>query len=177
MKNQKFLKIAGVLLLSVVMLVSASTALANTTTLTTSYKANGQPLGTQNTNRDVLWDNGFYTLNALSSQNDLVYPFNSQVADDFQFGSGQTITEIIFWGFWWNGAAPWPDPIDLNIIFYADDGSGNMPTGAGTADPTPTALLVDFHTGVSGVDNGDGSFTYDIVLNTPFAAAATRNIG
>jgi hypothetical protein len=59
-----------------------------------------------------------------SSQLDTAYPFNSQVADDFQFGSGQTITEIIFWGGFWNGDPI--NPIDLNVIFYADDGTGNM---------------------------------------------------
>ncbi|MFH1013336.1 MAG: hypothetical protein V1769_02365 [Thermoplasmatota archaeon] len=170
MNNQKLLKIAGVLLLSAMMLFSASAVMANTKTITTSFKANGQPQGSENTNRDVIWDNGFYTTNALSSQLDLVYPFNSQVADDFELGSGQTVTEIIFWGLFWGGTPI--NPIDLNVIFYADDGSGNQPTGAGMADPTPTALLVDFHSAVLGVDNGDGSFTYDIVLNTPFTAAA-----
>jgi hypothetical protein len=105
-----------------------------------------------------------------SSQLDTAYPFNSQVADDFQFGSGQTITEIIFWGGFWNGDPI--NPIDLNVIFYADDGTGNMPTGAGSADPTSTALLVDFHAAVMGEDNGDGMYTYDIVLNTPFVASA-----
>ena len=172
MNNQKYLKIAGVLLLSALLLFSATAVTANTTTLTTSVNTTGQPQGSQSTSRDVIWDNGFYTLNAVSSQLDSAYPFNSQVADDFELGSGQTVTEIIFWGYFWNGAEPWPNPIDLNVIFYADDGSGNQPTGAGMADPTPTALLVDFHAGVSGVDNGDGSFTYDIVLNTPFAAAS-----
>ena len=172
MNNQKFLKIAGVLLLSALLLFSATAVTANTTTLTTSAKTNGQPKGS-GTNRDVIWDNGVYSgAQALSSQLDLVYPFNSQVADDFQLGSAQTVGEIIFWGTWFGGSPPWPDPIDLNVIFYADDGSGNQPTGAGLPDPTPTALLVDFHAGVSGVDNGDGYYTYDIVLNTPFAASA-----
>jgi hypothetical protein len=173
MQNKKLLKIAGVLLLSAVMLLSASAVTANTTKLTTNVITTGQPQGSGNSNRDVIWDNGFYTgAQALSSQLDLAYPFNSQVADDFELGSAQTVTEIIFWGTWFGGSPPWPDPIDLNIIFYADGGSGTMPTGAGMPDPTPTALLVDFHSGVSGVDNGDGYFTYDIVLNTPFAANA-----
>jgi hypothetical protein len=172
MKNQKFLKIAGVLLLSAVLLFSASAVTANTTTLTTSFKATGQSQGSQSTSRDVIWDNGYYTTNLLASQQDLVYPFNAQTANDFQLSSAQTVTEVIFWGGFWNGAPPWPDPLDYNIIFYADDGSGNQPPGAGSQDPTPNALLVDTHTGVSGVDNGDGTFTYDLVLNTPFAASA-----
>jgi hypothetical protein len=170
MKNQKLLKIAGVLLLSAVMLLSASAVTANTKKMTTTYNLNTQAQGSQTMNRDVIWDNGAYMGSLLSSQLDTAYPFNSQVADDFQFGSGQTITEIIFWGGFWNGDPI--NPIDLNVIFYADDGSGNMPTGAGTNDPTSTALLVDFHAAVSGVDNGDGMYTYDIVLNTPFVAAS-----
>jgi hypothetical protein len=174
MNNQKLLKIAGVLLLSALLLFSATAVTANTTTLTTSYKTNVQPKESGTNRADIIWDNGFYTgMQALSSQLDLAYPFNSQVADDFQFGSAKTVTEVIFWGTWFGGSPPWPDPIDMNIIFYNDDGSGIRPTGAGMPDPTPTALLVDFHAGVYGVDNGDGYYTYDIVLNTPFNAAAS----
>jgi hypothetical protein len=169
MKNQTISKIAGVLLLSAVMLLSACAVTANTTQPTTSFTTNAQSQGS-NSNRDILWDNGAYMGSLYSSQLDTAYPFNSQVADDFQFGSGQTITEIIFWGGFWNGDPI--NPIDLNVIFYADDGTGNMPTGAGSADPTSTALLVDFHAAVMGEDNGDGMYTYDIVLNTPFVASA-----
>jgi hypothetical protein len=168
MKTKTYLKGAGVLLLTAVLLFSATAVTANTG-LTASHNLNTQPKA-QQTNRDVIWDNGAYTTNALSSQLDTAYPFNSQVADDFKFTSQQTVGEVIFWGFFWNGAAI--NPIDLNVLFYNDDGTGNQPTGAGTADPTSTALQVEHHAAVMGTDNGDGTFTYDIVLNTPFVANA-----
>jgi len=119
---------------------------------------------------DLLWDNGVHTAQALSSQLDTAYPFNSQVADDFQLAAAQEITEVSFDGMFWNGNAE--NPIDLNVIFYADDGSGNQPTGAGMDDPTSTALFVELHTGVTGTDNGDGTYNYHIVLNSPFVAQA-----
>jgi hypothetical protein len=39
-------------------------------------------------------------------------------------------------------------------------------------DPTSTALQIETHTGVMGTDNGDGTYTYDIILDTPFTAEA-----
>jgi hypothetical protein len=167
MNNKTIMKGAGVLLLTAVLLFSATAVTANTIP-TTSHNLNTQPNGHQ-TSRDVIWDNGAYTTNALSSQLDQAYPFNSQVADDFKFTTQQTISEVIFIGLFWGGSPI--NPIDLNVIFYADDGTGNMPTGAGMQDPTPTALQVELHTGV-GVDNYDGTFTYDIILDTPFVANA-----
>jgi hypothetical protein len=119
---------------------------------------------------DLLWDNGVHTASALSSQLDTAYPFNSQVADDFILATTQAITEVAFDGSFWGGSAI--NPIDLNVIFYADDGSGNQPTGAGMDDPTSTALFVELHTAIMGTDNGDGTFNYHIVLNAPFTAEA-----
>jgi hypothetical protein len=117
---------------------------------------------------DLIWDNGPHTTNALSSQLDTAYPFNSQVADDFMFDDDMDVTEVSFDGMFWNGGAI--NPIDLKIIFYADDGSGNQPTGAGMDDPTSTALFVETHTAVNGTHNGDGSYHYDITLETWFVA-------
>jgi hypothetical protein len=122
--------------------------------------------------KDLIWDNGPHTTNALSSQLDTATPFNSQVADDFQFTNTMDVQQVVFDGLFWNGGSV--NPIDLNVIFYADDGSGNQPTGAGMDDPTSTALLAELHTGVTGADNGDGSFKYTIVLNTPFVAQANQ---
>jgi hypothetical protein len=167
MNKKTYLKGAGVLLLAAVLLFSATAVTANTT-LTTSHNLNTTPNGHQ-TSRDVVWDNGGYTTNALSSQFDTAYPFNSQVADDFEFSSQVTVGEVVFFGLFWNGNAI--NPIDLNVLFYNDDGTGNGPTGAGMADPSSTAIQAELHTGV-GVDNYDGTFTYDIILNTPFVANA-----
>jgi hypothetical protein len=120
--------------------------------------------------KDLIWDNGPHIASALSSQFAASYPFNSQVADDFQFDKTMDVQQVAFDGAFWNGASV--NPIDLNVIFYADDGSGNQPTGAGMDDPTSTALQVELHTGVMGTDNGDGTFNYNIVLNAPFVANA-----
>ncbi len=170
MIRRKQLKKIIVLFFITIMLFSATMVLASSKNITTSYELNTQPSELQIVHRDMIWDNGLHTTNLLASQVDDSYPFNAQIADDFQFEKGYTITEIIVWGGFWMGNPV--NPIDVNIIFYADDGSGTMPTGAGMDDPTPTALLVDFHTAVFGINNGDSTYTYDIVLNTPFMANA-----
>ena len=120
--------------------------------------------------KHLIWDNGPHTTTALSSQLDTTYPFNSQVADDFMFSGTLDwwVEEVSFDGMFWNGGAV--NPIDLNIIFYADDGTGDEPTGAGMDDPTSTALQVELHQSVMGTDNGDGTYTYDIILDKPFVA-------
>ena len=119
----------------------------------------------------MVWDNypagpaaGF-----MSSQLDLVYPFDSQTADDFW---GVSAVNHVQWnGGFWNGS-PIAIP-DWNILFYAD--AGGMPTG-GPADPTGTAL---FHYIVSGGDvtevgEADGSITYDVdIPDTALSAGDT----
>jgi len=120
--------------------------------------------------QDLLWDNmpfgpagGF-----MSSQLDLVYPFDSQAADDFQIGAGLAVTAVEWNGGFWGGS-----PIDIpdwNILFYAD--AGGKPTG-GPEDPTGTALKQYI---VSGADiditaEGDGSFTYYYELPEDFIAS------
>ena len=143
MKNQKFLKIAGVLLLSAVMLLSASAVTANTKTLSTMTVSNGSYTGNQNpASRDIIWDNyaDDGTGNGLSSQKDVAYPFDSQVADDFQLSSTTGISGVHWWGQFWNGVSgAYPNPVEFNVLFYADDGSGNQPTGG------PTVILPQRH--------------------------------
>ncbi len=89
----------------------------------------------------IIFDNGLPGLaNGLSSQLDNFYPFNSQTADDFVLQAGANkITDLHWWGLWWNPGPP-GNPTAFNAIIYAD--AGGMPTGAGMADPTPTALKV-----------------------------------
>ena len=109
----------------------------------------------------VVWDNYPFGPDGglTSSQLDLVYPFDSQVADDFV--GGFTVNHIEWDGGFWNGS-----PVDIpdwNIIFYAD--AGGKPTG-GPTDPTGTAL---YHYVISGgsvdiVDNGDFRYTYNVDL-------------
>ncbi len=171
MQNKKLLKIAGVLLLSAVMLLSASAVTANTKTLSTMTISNGSYTGSQNpTSRDVIWDNyaDDGTGNGLSSQLDQVYPFDSQVADDFQLSSTADVTGVHWWGQFWNGAV-YPNPVEFNVIFYADDGSGNQPTG-GPTDPTGTALAVYNYPSVTGVSYGTDKYEYDVALDPVFTA-------
>jgi hypothetical protein len=125
--------------------------------------------------RDLIWDNyaDDGTGNGLSSQLDLVYPFNSQVADDFQFTEAMDIDQVHWWGIFWNGVSgAYPNPVEMNIIFYADDGSGTMPTGAGMDDPTSTALAVYNFPAVTGVSYGTDKYEYDVTIEPAFVAEA-----
>lgn len=112
----------------------------------------------------VVYDNGPNAGGGASSQLDTVYPFDSQVADDFILGGNYTITGMTWYGVFWNGS-----PITVpawNLLIYNDDGSGVRPTG-GPLDPTPTAILnsqegVVFH---NGVDQWSTDLTTTISLN------------
>ena len=76
----------------------------------------------------IIWDNGPPTasLNYYSSQNDASYPFVSQTADDFMFGEDMDVTDVHWWGGFWNGPPDEVEPCPFYIYFYADDGTGNM---------------------------------------------------
>jgi hypothetical protein len=121
--------------------------------------------------RDIIWDNygDDGTGSGLSSQLDTVYPFNSQCADDFQFTEAMDVDQVHWWGAFWNGAV-YPNPAEFNIIFYADE--GDMPTGAGMEDPTPTALAVYNFPAVTGVSYGVDKYEYDVPLVPVFVADA-----
>ncbi len=130
---------------------------------------------THNFNRDeIVWDNGGIndTSKAMASQLDTVYPFNAQVADDFQFEADTLITGVHWWGAFWNPGGG-PNPADFNIILYAD--AEGVPTGAGMPDPTPTALIVYFIPQVLGVSTGIADeYEYEVVLPEPFMALANE---
>lgn len=123
--------------------------------------------------QDVIWDNGGTISggNALSSQLDQVYPFVSQIADDFIFTDAMDVTDVHWWGAYWNGTAL--DYCDFYIYIYADDGTGNAPTGGGMPDPSPTALATYFFTGLSGQPEDPNGFReYNVTLSPPFSASA-----
>jgi hypothetical protein len=127
----------------------------------------------------IIWDNyGFdgSTGWGWASQWDDNYPFQCQTADDFLLTNNSLITGVHWWG-WFGGDLPWPNPIDINILFYDDDGTGTMPTGAGMEDPTSTALAVYTITEVYGIpvdpdDPFNCVYEYNITLPTPFYASA-----
>ena len=121
----------------------------------------------------IIWDN--YADNGtgtgLSSQLDVEYPFNSQCVDDFQFTESKDVTGAHWWGIFWNGVSGgYPNPCEFNVIFYADDGSGTMPTGAGMEDPTSTALAVYNFPTVTGTSYGVDKYEYDVTFDIPFVA-------
>jgi hypothetical protein len=124
----------------------------------------------------IVWNNYGYSYgsNALASQLDSAYPLNCQVADDFFLENDCQVTGVHWWGVFFGGDPPWPNPCDFNIIFYADDGTGNMPTGAGMEDPTSTALAVYFIPQVNGtlVGSSNSWFEYDVFLPIGFTAMA-----
>ncbi|MGB3094060.1 MAG: hypothetical protein WBC42_12685 [Candidatus Zixiibacteriota bacterium] len=65
----------------------------------------------------IIWDNGGTVPagNLLSSQNDAVYPFVSQTADDFMFPTDMLVTDVHWWGGFWNGPPDEVDPCDFHI--------------------------------------------------------------
>jgi len=130
-----------------------------------------RPMSRQN----IIWDNGGTTpsSNLYSSQNDTCYPFVSQVADDFIFELDMVITDVHWWGGFWNPPPNSVDPTYFYIYFYADDGTGNAPTGAGLPDPAPTALATYYFSGISGLPlDPNGFYEYQVDLNPPFSASA-----
>jgi hypothetical protein len=130
-----------------------------------------EPSGPLNQRDDIIWDNyaDDGTGTGLSSQLDTSYPFNSQCADDFQFYESMDITSVHWWGQFWNGSV-YPNPIEFNVIFYADDGSGTMPSGAGMNDPTPIALAVYNYPVVTGNVYGTNKYEYNVELDPFFVA-------
>jgi MYXO-CTERM domain-containing protein len=108
----------------------------------------------------IIYDNGPSAGGGTSSQLDTLYPFDSQVADDFILAADSTITGMTWVGVFWNGS-----PIVIpawNVLIYND--AGGVPTG-GPGDPTPTAILNSQEGIVNRVDNGDGTFTWSTDLS------------
>jgi hypothetical protein len=81
------------------------------------------------------------------------------------------VTDVHWWGGFWNGTAF--DPCNFYIYIYADNGTGNAPTGGGMADPAPTALATYYFPGVSGLPlDPNGFYEYNVNLSPPFTATA-----
>jgi len=128
--------------------------------------------GIEERNDDVIWDNypPLYG-SGYSSQYDTAYPWQSQVADDFIFEEDMQVTGVHWWGMFWAGP-PWPNPCDFYVLFYADDGTGTMPTGAGMEDPSSTALAFYDLPEVLGTLFSTDSYEYNVTLPHPFNASA-----
>jgi hypothetical protein len=60
--------------------------------------------------------------NALASQDDQVYPFFAQVADDWLCDETGLIVAVEWWGTYWNPGPPPPPGYFFMIEFWSDDG-------------------------------------------------------
>ncbi len=172
---------ASVLLIAIIMLITAASAIANTSeekVLTTKApKTLGFCVQTEQTStvKGIIWDNGGpdATSNGLSSQLDVVYPINSQCADDFLFEEETVVSDVHWWGTFWNGPPDEVDPCDFNIFIYADDGTGNSPTGAGMPNPETTAIASYFFPAITGYPLDPlGNYEYEVILDPVFTAEA-----
>ncbi len=173
-KRITIVRIVGVLFFSGLLLLPTSAAIAPIKKLTTMTPVHGGCTGNKVPfARAIAWDNGGIdgTQVGLSSQLDIAYPFNSQVADDFRFNITIGIHGVHWWGVFYNSPQEGPNPTDFNIIFYAD--AGGMPTGAGMDDPTSTALAVYFMPQVTGIPTGGtAEYEYEVVFPTEFVASS-----
>jgi hypothetical protein len=179
--RKKFLG-AGVMLIAIA-LVFSSIAIADTKEIELETMSTENTNIVQQTNikqvnpqrGPIIWDNGGTTATSslYSSQNDTCYPFVSQVADDFHFDEDTEVWDVHWYGGFWGGD-PF-DPCDFWIFFYNDDGSGTQPTGAGMADPAPTAIAAYFFPGVTGMPlDPNGFYSYEVNLDPPFFAEACK---
>lgn len=126
----------------------------------------------------IVWDNGNNdgSGQALSSQRDTAFPFDSQTADDFMLPRNTVgdpllptaISEVHWQGVWFNPGPP-GNATAFNILFYAD--AGGVPTG-GPTDPSGTALA-SYTIPAGGVNEtalAGGYFQYSAVLPSAFVA-------
>ena len=126
MNKKTYLKGAGVLLLTAVMLLSATAVTANTTNQISvaSPIVNSHNSGMSRDN--VIYDNDIidYT-GIMSSQNDTTYGIVSWLADDFTLTSTASVSQIIWIGGYYGSGVY--GGMDQRVIIYNDDGSGNKP--------------------------------------------------
>jgi len=167
--KMKMLKEAVVLLIMASLIVATSAVMANIKNIQTeeSSHLNFNGIGSMD---DVIWDNGQPGTWTIASQLDTGYPFNAQAADDFMFDTETDITGIGWYGRFWNGPPDEINPCDFNIYIYADDGTGNAPTGGGMQNPETTALESYLFEDVLGVSIGEHAFSYELNLPSPFTA-------
>ena len=121
---------------------------------------------------EVIWDNGLPGSGSyvIASQLDTNYSFNAQTADDFMFNGVAEITGVVWYGGFFDETTPDViNPCDFNIYIYEDDGTGNAPTGGGTANPETTKLYYSFEN-VLGVKIGEYSCSYEVGLDPVFNA-------
>ena len=115
MNNKTIMKGAGVLLLTAVLLLSATAVTANTNKITSMNPGVGTHKSS--TSRDIIWDNDLSYENLLACQKDPTYGELGSDADDFQLTATQEVGGVTWIGGYWNGN---PGAAGWEITIYAD---------------------------------------------------------
>jgi len=165
MNNKTIMKGAGVLLLTAVLLLSATAVTANTNNLTVMQPAT--KAGHAASARGVVWDNDLTYEALLACQNDPTYGILGEDADDFQLTSTTPIDQVHWIGGYWNGN---PGAIGMQITFCTDDGSGSYP-GAVVWGPT---IFTNAELNEQFVEQVSTSYyySYDATLDPPLTCQA-----
>jgi hypothetical protein len=123
----------------------------------------GKPSLNLNGRQTLLWDQAatqYFTFCAC--QWDSVYPFEAELADNFELTDDATIDYVVWWGGYWGGT-PTP-PIDFWIKIYPDSGAGLGPK----LNPIYTQRVPYTETLI---DPGNNYYYYEAAI-PPFAASA-----
>jgi hypothetical protein len=121
-QRTSFIKEAGVLLLTMVLLFSMTVVIANTNDIT--VQQTGTKTVHPTSGKSVIWDNDVTYENLLASQYDPALGEIGTDADDFELTFTAFVAFIYWIGGYWNGE---PGNFDWKITLYADDGSGTRP--------------------------------------------------
>jgi hypothetical protein len=161
MNNKTIMKGAGVLLLTAVLLLSATAVTANTNNLTVMQPA--AKAGHAPSAKGVVWDNDLTYENLLACQLDPTYGELGSDADDFELTSTADIGQVHWIGGYWNGN---PGAMGMQITIYADTGSGPGAVVWGPTTYTYGELNEQFVEQVS----TSYYYSYDAILDPAFTA-------
>jgi hypothetical protein len=163
MNNKTIMKGAGVLLLTAVLLLSATAVTANTNKITVMQPA--MKAGHGASARGIVWDNDLTYENLLACQLDPTYGELGSCADDFQLTTTADVNGVHWIGGYWNGN---PGATSWQITIYADAGTG---PGAVLWGPTTFPYANCNEQFVEQV-SASYYYSYDVVLDPAFTAQA-----
>jgi hypothetical protein len=99
---------------------------------------------------------------AMSSQEDVCYPFESWIADNF-IGTGDEVTAVRWWGAFWNGN---PDlPTEVIVEFWTPGPDGQCPAFSTRVHASRTSSFSQMPVELPG---GNPGFEYQAMLPDPF---------
>jgi hypothetical protein len=114
------------------------------------------------TRAELIWDQGLTTgIELISSQDDSAVPFNSRVADDFNVADDVVLTEIEWWGGYYNGSGSFAS---VNLEIYADDDGPDGDPGAGAVWTVSVPYADCDETYVGSIGNGE-MYKYHVILD------------